>query len=63
MEFRTIIILIPKKETNVHAYITVLRVLFHFSFPTHLFNFNDRFGVTHDKCMINVTLNVMVCLL
>ena len=40
VEFRTIIILIPRKETNVHAYITTLWVLFHCSFPTQLFNSN-----------------------
>ena len=38
VEFRTIITLIPKKERNVHAYITTLRVLFQCSFPTQLNN-------------------------
>ena len=38
MQLRTIIILIPKKETNVHANITTLPVLFHRSFPIQLFN-------------------------
>ena len=38
VEFRTIITLIQKKEINVHAYITTLRVLFQCSFPTPLNN-------------------------
>ena len=44
VEFRTIITLIPKKEINVHAYITTPRVLFQCSFPAQLNNdIQDRF--------------------
>ena len=38
VDFRTITTLIQKKEINVHAYITTLRVLFQCSFPTPLNN-------------------------
>ena len=65
VEFRTIIIMIPKKEKNVHAYITTLGVLFYCSFSIECFGVIEETARYHPAVFharrFCVTLNVMVC--